>query len=283
MRKLILIAAISQLILLAGCRKDLIDYFNGGSNNKKYTVNFRIGGLNHNVGEPNVGFQTEPIQNYITQLGIIVYDVSTGAEVARQLQSAGDVNYGQISFSLPARNYNFVAVGSNTVFNLNRFYESPGVAPLTLPYTDAYMQWSYELPYEGEKNYRTTDTFMAKATSNITGNKTVDLIMQRQIGAIEVSFTDAPQFIAELRGEMTALKFDSGIPEFGLTRRPFFTTNTTTNGPLKLKILATNGTLWLDVDPPGVNPIAVTIPVQKNKTTKVTGSLLTEQFTFTFQ
>jgi|GEM_PF-700840 len=283
MKKIIFLLLLSQLVWVTGCRKDLIDYFGGTHGNKKYTVNFRLGGLNHNVGEPNVGFQTEPLQNYIKYLSIIVYDVATGAEVARQVQASTDVNYGQISFSLPANNYHFVAAGSNTRFRLNRFYELPDTPPLTLPYAEAYMQWAYDLPYEGEKTYLTTDTYVAKTTSNITGNITVDLMMQRQNGAIEVSFTDAPQFIAELRGEMTAVKFDSGLPLNGVTLRPHIPVNTATDGPLKLKILATNGTFWIDADPPGAYPIAVTIPVQKNKVTKVTGNLLTEQFTFTIQ
>jgi hypothetical protein len=283
MRKLILIAAISQLILLTGCKGDLLDYLGGGSNNKKYTVNFRIGGLNHNVGEPNVGFQTEPIKNYITQLSIIVYDVKSGAEVARKIQSSTDLDFGQITFSLPSSNYHFVAAGSNTPFGINLFYQTPTTPPVNLPYGEAYMQYSYPTPYEGEKTYKTTDTFIAKVTSNITTNKSLDMIMQRVIGRIEVSFTDAPIFRAELRAESTAITFDSLTSLYGITRRPTFEVNTAVDGPFKLNILTTHTPMWLDIKPPSVISRPVFIPVEKNKTTKVTGNLLTEEYTIVIQ
>ena len=283
MKKIIFLLLLSQLVWVTGCRKDLIDYFAGAHGNKKYTVNFRIGGLNHNIGEPNVGYQTEPLQNYIKYLSIIVYDVKTGAEVARQIQKDTDVNFGQIAFSLPANNYHFVAAGSNTLFRINRFYELPETPPLQLPYAEAYMQWAYEDPSEGEKRYRTTDTFIANATSNITANQTLDMIMQRQIGKVEVTFNDTPQFRVELHQEATAITFASKTTMHGVVFRPQFQVNTGINGPFRLDILASGGNIWLEVTPPGRLPIDVFVPIQKNKTTKVTGNIYTNELQFSFQ
>ncbi|WP_421941083.1 FimB/Mfa2 family fimbrial subunit [Pedobacter sp.] len=283
MKKLVYVLLLSQLVWVTGCRKDLIDYFGGAHGNKKYTVNFRLGGLNHNVGEPNVGFQPEPLQNYIGQLSIIAYSIASGEEVARQTQLSSDPNFGQIAFSLPQGNYSFVAAGSKTPFGINRFYQTAATPDIKLQESQAFMQYLFNGPSEGDKNYITSDTFLAKDTVNITANKTVDMMMQRIIGAIEVSFNDTPTFNAELRGEMTGYPFNSGIPFGGVVVRPHFYVNTAANGPLKLLILATAGTLWLDIDPPMTNAIRVVIPVQKNKTTKVSGNIYSNQLTFTFQ
>ncbi|WP_230143132.1 MULTISPECIES: hypothetical protein [unclassified Pedobacter] len=283
MRKLFLLLALSQLILLMSCKMDLIDLINNGPNQKKYTVNFRIGGLNHTVGEPNVGFQNEPIKNYITQLSIIVYDAGSGEEVARQTQSSTDLNFGQIAFNLPSTNYIFVAAGSNTPFGINLFYQTPATVPVKLQIAQAYMQYLYPDPYEGEKNYRTTDTFLAKDTVSITGNKTVDLMMQRVIGEVEISFSDVHVFIAELFRESTAISFDTYNPFNGVTKRPHFQVNTAANGPFKLKLLTTGRTLFIDIDPPGSLPIPVFIPIERNKTTKVSGNVLSGEINITIQ
>jgi hypothetical protein len=283
MKKLFLFWASWQLILLMSCKMDLIDFIGNGSNQKKYTVNFRIGGLNHNIGEPNVGFQNEPIKNYITQLSIIVYDVSSGEEVARQTQSSTDLNFGQITFNLPSTNYIFVAAGSNTPFGINLFYQTPATTPVKRQIAQAYMQYLYPEPFEGEKNYRTTDTFLAKDTVSITGNKTVDLMMQRVIGQVEISFSDVHTFNAELFGESTAISFDTYNPFNGVTRRPTFQVNTSANGPFKLKLLTTGRTLFIDIDPPGSLPIPVFIPIERNKTTKVSGNILSGEINITVQ
>jgi len=283
MKKLILIAAMAQLVLLAGCRKDLIDYLSGGSGSKKYDVSFRIGGLNHTIGESNVGFQTEPVKNYITQLTIIVYEAQSGAEVIRKTQSATDLDFGQVTFQLPPANYRFIAAGSNTPFGINLFYQTPTTVPVTLPYSEAYMQYLQADWAEGEKRYKTTDTFLAKTTTKITGNKTIDMIMKRIIGQVEISFSDAPTFALELFRESTAFLFDSESPTLGVVFRPHFEVNTTTNGPLKLNILKTTDSIFVDIYRIGVIPRTIKIPVRKNKITKVTGKVLTEEYTITIQ
>lgn len=262
---------------------DLIDFINNSSTQKKYTINFRIGGLNHNVGETNSGFQNEPIKNYITQLSIIAYDVVSGEEVARQTQMSTDLNFGQITFNLPPTNYIFVAAGSNTPFGINLFYQTPATTPVKLQIAQAYVQYLFPGPEEGEKTYKTTDTFLAKDTVKITGNKTVDLIMQRVIGEVEISFSDTQAYNAELFSESTAISFDTYNPFNGVTRRPHFQVNTLSNGPFKLKLLTTGRSVIIDIDPPGVLPIPVSIPVERNKTTKVSGNVLSGQINITVQ
>jgi len=72
-------------------------------------------------------------------------------------------------------------------------------------------------------------------------------------------------------------------PFNGVTRRPHFQVNTAVDGPFKLKLLTTGRTLFIDIDPLGSLPIPVFIPIERNKTTKVSGNVLSGEINITIQ
>lgn len=85
MKKLFILLALTQIIIICSCRK-ILEGHGGQPGGTTHQITFQFSGLNHTVGQPNVGMQPEPLQNYISQLSVIAYNAKTGSEVKRLTQ-----------------------------------------------------------------------------------------------------------------------------------------------------------------------------------------------------
>lgn len=283
MKKIILTLAVTFSVMFSACRKDLIEYIDS---HKKNTVNFRIGGLNHNVGEPNIGFPTEPIKNFISQLTILAYDSQTGTEIMRETQFATNPGFGQIGFNLPKGTYNFVAIGSKTEFGINQFYEGDKDKPVMLPFNEANFQyWQISQSFL-DRHYKTDDTFLITKLNNVVnGNQTVDLIMERIVGVLDISVDDVADFEVDLKNDYTAYRFNAKTP-FAAMENDFSTGfKKSVNGSIRYYILRTGATgpLSFTIKGGGSGEKSVSPIVFNNKRTVVTGKLLTGEFNITVQ
>jgi hypothetical protein len=235
---------------------------------KNYKVDFRIGGLNHTVGEPNVGFPTEPIQNFIQQLSIVAYNTQTGAEVARQTQLTGTTNFGQVSFELPSGTYSFVAMGSQSEFGINQFYEADRNTPVYSAYAQANFQYWQPSSSSLDKRYKTSDTFFAKQTGVIISkNQTLEIIMDRIVGLLNVIVTDRSDYSIEITSEFSGFRFDAAVP-FSTIENDFSSAvKHSKDGPISFYILKNQSVVNLHLGV-GAEP-AFQILVARNKRTTV--------------
>jgi len=280
MKKFIVMMSVA-LIMLSACRKDLIEPIDP---NKKSKVSFKIGGLNHTVGQLNVGFPTEPIKNFISQLTIIAYDAQTGAEVMRETQLETSLSFGQISFQLPKGTYNFVAVGSNTLFGINQFYEGDKDKPVMLSYAEANFQyWQSSFSFQ-DRYYKTSDTFLTKKTGVVVnGDQQLDMIMQRIVGILDIVITDLPAFRIDLQNDYAAFRFDAG-QAFGVMENDFGSgLKNSVDGRVSYYILRTDIPVTFEVRAGGVPRefTYISATVYKNKRTTITGKALTGEYVST--
>lgn len=235
---------------------------------RNYKIDFKIGGLNHTVGEANVGFPTEPIQNFIQQLSIVAYNTQTGAEVARQTQLPGAPNFGQISFELPTGTYNFVAIGSQTEFGISQFYEADKNSPVYAAYAQANFQYWQPSFSSLDKRYKTSDTFFAKQTGvSITKNQTLEVMMERIVGLLNVIVTDRSDYSIEITSEFSGFRFDTAVP-FSTIENDFSSAvKHSKDGPISFYILKNQTPVNLHLGV-GAEP-TFQILVAKNKRTTV--------------
>jgi hypothetical protein len=278
MKTFISILSLTCLITLNGCEKEIIDRIKGHGK-KKYQVDFRFGGLNHTVGEPNNGFQTEPLKNYISQLSVVVYNKETGNEVARQTKFSTQSTFADIKFELPVGNYQFVAAGSKTPFAINQFRLQDTLTPVFLPYSEANMQYWQNTFTESQRLYKTSDTFLAQVEANITSNKTLEMIMQRIVGKLEVRISDLTNYQVEVYIESTAVMFASGRT-FGRVQNNTFPRISNLDGPVDILLLNTSSPVDVELLGAGT-PRRVSVPIYKNKITVLEGNMITEKFTIT--
>ncbi|WP_421941069.1 hypothetical protein [Pedobacter sp.] len=236
---------------------------------KHYKIEFKIGGLNHTVGEPNVGFPTEPIQNFVKQLSIVAYNTETGAEVARQTHLPGTANFGKISFELPSGTYNFVAIGSNTEFGINQFYEADKNNPVYSTYPNAnFHYWQPSFSFL-DKYYKTSDTFFAKTTGlQLNKNQTAELIMERIVGLLTVIVTDKTDYAVDLQNDYSAYRFDTQVP-FGVMENDFMSGyKQSKNGTINYYLLRSSG-INLNIEAPVTKSITVSVPKNKHTTLRI--------------
>jgi hypothetical protein len=281
MKKLLLLLAISQVMVICSCRK-ILEGHGGQPGGTTHQVTFRFSGLNHAVGQPNVGMQTDPLQNYITQLSVIAYNATTGSEVKRLTQFSSQSDFGQVVFNLDPAQYNFVAVGSQSAFGINQFYKLDTI-PVYLPYGQATIEYIQDGPDPYWRHYETGDTFLSRKAVNINDNQTVEMVMERIVGKLEFEVNDAPDFrLSEIYDEKTAFKV-SADSLLHRVKNYSFPEYTAVNGKISLYILNTTGTLAIES---GVwlHPLYIQdIRVYKNKTTLVKAKVLTGEYTITVQ
>ena len=263
-------------VMLSACIKD----FGGHVESvKKSKIAFKIGGLNHNVGDPNVGFPTEPIKNFIVQLTIIAYNTEDGAEITRQTQLSSSPTFGQITLDLPNGTYNFVAIGSNSEFGINQFYDADKDKPVYLHYADANFQYWQPTQFFLDKFYKTSDTFFTKKVGvTINNNQTVEMIMERIVGLLNVVVTDLPNYLVDLQNDYTAYKIDTQTAynpmenDFGSAIRY------SQNGPISFYIIRTHVPVGLRIRY-GSTEKYIEVNVPKNKRITLTGQFATMTFT----
>ncbi|QIL41661.1 FimB/Mfa2 family fimbrial subunit [Pedobacter sp. HDW13] len=262
------------VVMLSGCMKD----HGSVETIKNSIVTFKIGGLSHEVGQTNTGFQTEPMAAFIRQLTVIAYNTQTGAEVTRKTQLATSAAFGQVSFELPNGTYNFVAVGSQGEFGINQFYEGDKDKPVFLPYAEANFQywqpsWSFQ-----DKYYKTSDTFFAKMVGTaINKNQMVEIIMERIVGLLNVIVTDLPVYSIDLTSEYSGFKFDTAVPYSTIENDFASGWKQSKNGPISYYILKNQTPVRVHIGAGGERSIAVTVP--KNKRTTVSIQSATMAFT----
>lgn len=276
MKTLIIFLSLVFLITLSGCEQAFLDLVNGHGK-KMYQVNFRFGGYNLTVGEPNIGYQTEPLKNFTSQLSLIVYSKETGNEVARQTQISTQSTFGDIEFELPKGDYRFVAVSSKTPFGINQFWLQDTLTPVTLPYQEANMQYWQRSESQATRMYKTTDTFLAQVDANITNNKTLDMIMQRIIGKLEVRISDLTDYQVEIYLESTGVMFASGTG-FGRVQNYTFPRQSNLDGPIDILLLNTSSPIQVHLLGAGT-PKIVSVPIHKNQVTVLEGKMITQEFT----
>lgn len=63
MKKLSVLLLVILVLSISACKK-FFDISGGQPVGLSHKVSFRFSGLNHNVGEANLGMQTEPLKNY---------------------------------------------------------------------------------------------------------------------------------------------------------------------------------------------------------------------------
>jgi hypothetical protein len=281
MKKLFLLLALVQFVMICSCRK-ILDGHGGQPGDITHEVTFQFSGLNHTVGQPNVGMQAEPLQNYITQLSVIAYNAKTGSEVKRLTQFASQSDFGKVIFKLDPAQYNFIAVGSQSAFGINQFYK-PDTIPVYLPYTQATIEYLQDGPDPYWRHYETSDTFLSRKAVNINNNQTVEMVMERIVGKLEFEVNDAPNFkVSEIYDEKTAFKV-SADSLLHRVKNYSFPEYTAVDGKISLYILNTTGTLAIES---GVwlHPLYIQdIRVYKNKTTLVKAKVLTGEYTITVQ
>lgn len=275
MKTLIIFVSLVVLTTLSGCEQAFLD-LHEGHGKKTYLVDFRFGGYNHTVGEPNTGFQTEPLKNYVSQLSVIVYSMETGNEVARQTQLSTQSNFGDIEFELPKGNYRFVAASSQTPFGINQFRLQDTLSPVMLPYQEANMQYWQKSYSEANRTYQTTDTFLAQVDANISSDKTLDMIMQRIIGKLEVRISDLTDYQVEIYSEQTAVMFASGSA-FGRVQNYTFPRLSNLDGPIDILLLNTSSPVIVQLLGAGT-PRHVYVPIHKNQITVLEGKMITQEF-----
>lgn len=281
MKKLFPLLILVQVVMICSCRK-ILDGHGGQPWGTTHEVIFQFSGLNHTVGQPNVGMQPEPLQNYITQLSVIAYNAKTGAEVKRLTQFSSQSDFGKVIFKLDPAQYNFVAVGSQSAFGINQFYKLDTI-PVYLPYEQASIQYLQDGPDPYSRNYETSDTFLSRKAVNINNNQTVEMVMERIVGKLEFEVNDAPDFkLSEVIGEKTAFKV-SADSLFHRVKSYGFPEYTAVNGKISLYILHTTGNMAIES---GVwlHPLYIQdIRIYKNKTTLVKAKVLTGEYTITVQ
>lgn len=261
-------------VMLSACRKNLGPV----ETIKDRTVAFKIGGLNHEVGQANVGFPTDPIASFIKQLTIIAYNSQTGAEVKRETQLSTSPDFGQIGFELPDGTYNFVAVGSQREFAINQFFDGDRDKPVFLPYAEANFQyWQPSFSFQ-DKLYKTADTFFAKTTGVIISkNQTLEMMMERIVGLLNVIVSDLPTYSIDLTSEFSGFRFDTAIPYSTIENDFASGLKHSKDGPISYYILKNQTPVRVHIGAGGERSIAVTVP--KNKRTTVTIQSATMTFT----
>jgi hypothetical protein len=274
--KKIMLTMCAVAIMLSACIKNLGGHVESVKKNK---IGFKIGGVNHSVGEANVGFPTEPLKNFIAQLTIIVYNTEDGIEVIRQTQLSTSSTFGQISFELPNGTYNFVVIGSNTEFGINQFYDADKDKPVYLPYAEANFQYWQPTQFFLDKFYKTSDTFFAKKVGvAVNNNQTLEIIMERIVGLLNVVVTDLPTYIADLQNDYTAYKIDTQTSynpmenDFGSALRY------SKDGPISYYIIRTHVPVGLRIRY-GSTEKYIEVNVPKNKKTTLSIQFSTMAFT----
>jgi hypothetical protein len=245
---------------------------------KDRKVAFKIGGLNHQVGQANVGFPTDPIGSFIKQLTIIAYNSQTGAEVKRETQLSTSSGFGQISFELPDGTYSFVAIGSQHEFGINQFFEADKDKPVFLPYAEANFQyWQASFSFL-DKEYKTADTFFAKRTGVVINkNQTLKMMMERIVGLLNVIVTDLPTYSIDLTSEFSGFRFDTAIPYSTIENDFASGLKYSKDGPISYYILKNQTPVRVHIGAGGERSISVTVP--KNKRTTVTIQSATMTYT----
>jgi len=281
MKKPVVLIILIQVVMICSCRK-ILDGHGGQPGGTVHEVTFRFSGLNHIVGQPNVGMQTEPLKNYITQLSVIAYNAKTGKEVKRLTQFSSQLDFGQVKFNLDPGEYNFIAAGSQSAFGINQFYKLDTV-PVYLPYTQATIEYIQDGPDPYWRHYETSDTFLSRKTVSINNNQTVEMVMERIVGKLEFEVNDAPDFkVSEIYDEKTAFKV-SADSLLHRVKTYSFPEYIAVNGKISLYMLNTTGNLAIES---GVwlHPLYIQdIRVYKNKTTLVKAKVLTGEYTITVQ
>ncbi|CAH0171065.1 hypothetical protein SRABI27_01018 [Pedobacter sp. Bi27] len=263
-------------VMLSSCIKGL-----GGQveSMKKNKIGFKLGGVNHNVGEPNVGFPTEPLKNFIAQLTIIAYNTAGGTEVARQTQLATSSTFGQINFELPNGTYNFVAIGSNSEFGINQFYDADKDKPVYLPYAEANFQYWQPTQFFLDKFYKTSDTFFAKRVGiAVNSDQTIEVIMERIVGLLNVVVTDLPNYIIDLQNDYTAYRIETQISYNAMENDFGSALKYSKDGPISYYIIRTHVPVGIRIRN-GSTEKYVEVSVPKNKRTTLTGQFATMNFT----
>jgi hypothetical protein len=273
--KKIMLTMCAVAIMLSACIKNLGGHVESVKKNK---IGFKIGGVNHNVGEANVGFPTEPLKNFIAQLTIIVYNTEDGIEVIRQTQLSTSSTFGQISFELPNGTYNFVVIGSNTEFGINQFYDADKDKPVYLPYAEANFQYWQPTQFFLDKYYKTSDTFFAKKVGvAVSNNQTLEMIMERIVGLLTVVVTDVPTYTVDLQNDYTAYKIDTQTSYNPMENDFGSGLKYSKDGPISYYIIRTHVPVGLRIRYGTEKYIEVNVP--KNKKTTLSIQFSTMAFT----
>lgn len=279
MKKLSVLLLVALGLSISACKK-FFDFPGGQPTIVTHKVSFRFSGLNHNVGEANVGMQTEPLKNYISQLTVIAYDAKTGEEIQRNTQFSTLLDFGNFSFKLKPAQYRFVAIGSNSPFGISQFYKLDTI-PVKLPYQEARMEYIQETSDPYNRHYATSDTFLARKVMTINKDETVELVMQRIVGKLEFEVLDSPDFkLSELYDERTAFKLSTDSV-MSRVRNYTFPEFTVVNGKMSLYILNTQGTLAIESGIWGHPLYIQDLRVYPNKTSLVKVNILRDEYTVT--
>jgi len=255
-------------LAMVSCKKNINEH--PEDSGKKQTVKFMVKGANDDLGalgtEANV-----PLKNLIKQLTIVVYQSFTGQEYTRVTQLATDPNFGELSLDLPLNTYNFVAIGSRSLFGINQFYQG-ATNTVILPFNDGNMQYWQPNQSPSEKLYKTDDTFVATIMNTINANQTINLNMDRIVGKLEVIVEDVANYEVDVNNEATGYLF-AAKTSFGSIENDFGYIVNNTKGPISIYILRTDKPLEIEVSGGGKRR-SLSVPVYKNKRTVVKGKLL---------
>lgn len=257
-----------SVLAIVSCKKNINEHPEDGG--KKQTVKFMVKGANDDLGalgaEANV-----PLKNLISQLTIVVYQSFTGQEYTRVTQLATDPNFGELSLDLPLNTYNFVAIGSRSLFGINQFYQG-ATNTVILPFKDGNMQYWQPNQSPSEKLYKTDDTFVATIMNTINANQTINLNMDRVVGKLEVIVEDVANYEVDVNNEAIGYLF-AAKTSFGSIENDFGYIVNNTKGPISIYILRTDKPLEIEVSGGGKRR-SLSVPVYKNKRTVVKGKLL---------
>lgn len=265
--KRIIFLMLASLAMLS-CKKNINEHPEEGG--KKQTVKFMVTGANNDLGTAGSAVNA-PLKDLIKQLTIVVYQSFTGQEYTRVTQLATDPNFGELSLDLPLNTYNFVAIGSRSLFGINQFYQG-ATNTVILPFNEGNMQYWQPNQSPSEKLYKTDDTFVATIMNTIDANQTINLNMDRIVGKLEVLVEDVANYEVDVNNEATGFLF-AAKTSFGSIENDFGYIVNNTKGPISIYILRTGKPLEIEVSGGGKRR-SLSVPVYKNKRTVVKGKLL---------
>ena len=271
MKKLTFISSITFILLLAACSKKAGQEV-PEPNKKTYKVGLSVEKEKTGLDGGTEVTLVTPIENLVNQLTYIIFNAETGNEYYRATQTTDFPGMGEINFDLPVGNYIFIAVGSKSLFGINKYYRDNEV-PILLPLSVANMQYWQPNPTMADKHYKTDDTFYAKSSVvSIDENQTINLILQRVVGKLEVLVEDVPDFIVDVNFEATGFTLKDQ-KTFGRIDDNAGYEVSNANGPISIYILSTERPILIEISGGGVRK-TLSVPIYRNKRTIVKGKLL---------
>ncbi|NQX54179.1 FimB/Mfa2 family fimbrial subunit [Pedobacter panaciterrae] len=280
MKKLAFISSITFILLSSACSKKA-----GQEVPEPNKTTYKVG-LSVENGKTGLDGGTEttlvtPIENLVNQLTFIIFNFDTGNEYYRSTQTSNLPGMGEIYFDLPVGNYIFIAVGSKSLFGINKYYRDNEV-PILLPLAEANMQYWQPNPTMADKHYKTDDTFYAKSSViSIDGNQTINLTMQRVVGKLEVLVEDVPEFTVDVNFEATGFTLKDQ-KTFGRIDDNAGYEVSNANGPISIYILSTERPILIEISGGGVRK-TLSVPIYRNKRTIVKGKLLVPSTSTSFK